>query len=223
MRIKAGGIQHIIKKLRINEGIKTRECRLVGDQGEILGVMALHLALDMAKKKGFDLVEVAPTSVPPVCKLMDYGKFKYEQAKKEREAKKGQKTSILREIRLRPKIGDHDFEVKTRSVKELLQGGDKVKITIMFRGREITHANLGWKLLEKMMESLKGTVSIEKQPMMEGSRMFMILTPMTAQTSKSSTVEPAKRAPSKSAKAEVAQPAKPKEEKVEKVKESANA
>ena len=223
MRIKAGGIQHIIKKLRINEGIKTRECRLVGDNGEILGVMALHLALDMAKKKGFDLVEVAPTSVPPVCKLMDYGKFKYEQAKKEREAKKGQKTSILREIRLRPKIGDHDFEVKTRSVKELLQGGDKVKITIMFRGREITHANLGWKLLEKMMESLKGTVSIEKQPMMEGSRMFMILTPMTAQTSKSSTVEPAKRAPSKSAKAEVAQPAKPKEEKVEKVKESANA
>ena len=223
MRIKAGGIQHIIKKLRINEGIKTRECRLVGDQGEILGVMALHLALDMAKKKGFDLVEVAPTSVPPVCRLMDYGKFKYEQAKKEREAKKGQKTSILREIRLRPKIGDHDFEVKTRSVKELLQGGDKVKITIMFRGREITHANLGWKLLEKMMESLKGTVSIEKQPMMEGSRMFMILTPMTAQTSKSSTVEPAKRAPSKSAKAEVAQPAKPKEEKVEKVKESANA
>jgi translation initiation factor IF-3 len=223
LRIKAGGIQHIIKKLRINEGIKTRECRLVGDQGEILGVMALHLALDMAKKKGFDLVEVAPTSVPPVCRLMDYGKFKYEQAKKEREAKKGQKTSILREIRLRPKIGDHDFEVKTRSVKELLQGGDKVKITIMFRGREITHANLGWKLLEKMMESLKGTVSIEKQPMMEGSRMFMILTPMTAQTSKSSTVEPAKRAPSKSAKAEVAQPAKPKEEKVEKVKESANA
>lgn len=223
MRIKAGGIQHIIKKLRINEGIKTRECRLVGEQGEILGVMALHLALDMAKKKGFDLVEVAPTSVPPVCRLMDYGKFKYEQAKKEREAKKGQKTSILREIRLRPKIGDHDFEVKTRSVKELLQGGDKVKITIMFRGREITHANLGWKLLEKMMESLKGTVSIEKQPMMEGSRMFMILTPMTAQTSKSSTVEPAKRAPSKSAKAEVAQPAKPKEEKVEKVKESANA
>jgi translation initiation factor IF-3 len=223
LRIKAGGIQHIIKKLRINEGIKTRECRLVGDNGEILGVMALHLALDMAKKKGFDLVEVAPTSVPPVCKLMDYGKFKYEQAKKEREAKKGQKTSILREIRLRPKIGDHDFEVKTRSVKELLQGGDKVKITIMFRGREITHANLGWKLLEKMMESLKGTVSIEKQPMMEGSRMFMILTPMTAQTSKSSTVEPAKRAPSKSAKAEVAQPAKPKEEKVEKVKESANA
>ena len=108
-------------------------------------------------------------------------------------------------------------------MKELLEGGDKVKITIMFRGREITHANLGWKLLEKMMESLKGTVSIEKQPMMEGSRMFMILTPMTAQTSKSSTVQPAKAAPSKTAKAEVSQAAKPKEEKVEKVKESANA
>jgi translation initiation factor IF-3 len=180
----------------------------------------------MAKKKGFDLVEVAPTSVPPVCRLMDYGKFKYEQAKKDREARKGQKTSILREIRLRPKIGEHDFEVKTRSVKELLQGGDKVKITIMFRGREITHANLGWKLLEKMMESLKGTVSIEKQPMMEGSRMFMILTPLGGQAAKSTTVQPAQRAPAKHSRAAVPEAAKAKEEKTkeeEKVKESANA
>jgi len=197
----------------------------VGDSGEQLGVMALHLALDMAKKKGFDLVEVAPTSVPPVCRLMDYGKFKYEQAKKEREARKGQKTSILREIRLRPKIGDHDFDVKTRSVKDLLNAGDKVKITIVFRGREITHANLGWKLLEKMMESLKGTVSIEKQPMMEGTRMFMILTPMTAQSPKTSTVQPAKPARAKTEKVEAAPVEKPKvkEEIVEKVKESANA
>jgi translation initiation factor IF-3 len=118
--------------------------------------MLLYQALDLAKKKNFDLVEVAPTAVPPVCRLMDYGKFKYEQAKKEREMRKSQKPSILREIRLRPKIGEHDFEAKTRSVRKLLQDGDKVKITIMFRGREITHADLGWKLLEKMMESLKG-------------------------------------------------------------------
>ena len=96
--------------------------------------MALHLALDMAKKKGFDLVEVAPTSVPPVCRLMDYGKFKYEQAKKEREARKGQKTSILREIRLRPKIGDHDFDVKTRSVKDLLHAATKLKSPSCFAG-----------------------------------------------------------------------------------------
>jgi translation initiation factor IF-3 len=160
---------------------------------------------------------------------MDYGKFKYEQAKKEREMRKSQKTSILREIRLRPKIGEHDFEAKTRSVKKLLQDGDKVKITIMFRGREITHADLGWKLLEKMMESLKVTVSIEKQPMMEGSRMFMILTPLASQQIKTVTVQAARTPAVQPVKAAVIQPAKAKEEakaneeKVEKVKESANA
>jgi translation initiation factor IF-3 len=186
--------------------------------------MPLHVALDLAKKKSFDLVEVAPTAIPPVCRMMDYGKFKYEQAKKEREMRKSQKTSILREIRLRPKIGDHDFEAKTRSVKKLLQDGDKVKITIMFRGREITHADLGWKLLEKMMEALKGTVSIEKQPMMEGSRMFMILTPLTGQQAKSTTtVQSVKSSVGQTAKAAANQPAKAKEEKEVKVKESVNA
>jgi translation initiation factor IF-3 len=191
--------------------------------------MPLHQALDLAKKKSFDLVEVAPTAVPPVCRMMDYGKFKYEQAKKEREMRKTQKLSILREIRLRPKIGEHDFEAKTRSVKKLLQDGDKVKITIMFRGREITHADLGWKLLEKMMESLKGTVSIEKQPMMEGSRMFMILTPITGQQAKTVAMQPAKSRSVQQPKAVVSPPVKAreepktKEEKVEKVKESANA
>jgi translation initiation factor IF-3 len=179
--------------------------------------MLLHQALELAKKKNFDLVEVAPTAVPPVCRLMDYGKFKYEQAKKEKEMRKSQKTSILREIRLRPKIGEHDFEAKTRSVKKLLQDGDKVKITIMFRGREITHANLGWKLLEKMMESLKGTVSIEKQPMMEGSRMFMILAPLSSQQAKPGVIQSVKTNPAAKAK-EVVQ-----EVNAEKVKESANA
>lgn len=186
--------------------------------------MPLHAALELAKKKSFDLVEVAPTAVPPVCRMMDYGKFKYEQAKKEREMRKSQKTSILREIRLRPKIGEHDFEAKTRSVKKLLQDGDKVKITIMFRGREITHANLGWQLLEKMMESLKGTVTIEKQPMMEGSRMFMILTPLTTQQAKPSPGQTVnvKSSVGQTAKTAAVQPAKSKEEK-EKVRESANA
>jgi len=184
--------------------------------------MPLHMALDLSKKRGFDLVEVAPTAVPPVCRLMDYGKFKYEQAKKEREMRKSQKTSILREIRLRPKIGEHDFEAKTRSVKKLLQDGDKVKITIMFRGREITHADLGWKLLEKMMEGLKGTVSIEKQPMMEGSRMFMILTPLASQQNKPAGTQQVKAAATP-VKVPVSQAAKIKEETVEKVKESANA
>lgn len=194
----------------------------MGDKGEQLGVMPLYQALDLAKKKNYDLVEVAPTAVPPVCRMMDYGKFKYEQAKKEREMRKGQKTSDLCEIRLRPKIGEHDFEAKTRKVKDLIQGGDKVKITIMFHGREITHANLGWRLLEKMMEALKGTVVIEKQPMMEGSRMIMILTPMSSQQTKATVMQTTKT-PAASAKTEANQPAKPKEEKVEKVKESANA
>lgn len=195
----------------------------MGDKGEQLGVMPLYQALDLAKKRNFDLVEVAPTAVPPVCRMMDYGKFKYEQAKKEREMKKGQKTSDLSEIRLRPKIGEHDFEAKTRKVKELIQHGDKVKITIMFRGREITHANLGWRLLEQMMEALKGSVVIEKQPMMEGSRMIMILTPMTSQQSKAAAAQTAKTPVTIGDKPNTSRPVKPKEEKVEKVKESANA
>ncbi len=154
---------------------------------------------------------------------MDYGKFKYEQAKKEREMKKSQKLSILREIRLRPKIGDHDFEAKTRSVKKLLQEGDKVKITIMFRGREISHAEQGWKLLEKMMESLKGMVGIEKQPIMEGSRMFMVLTPLSGQQAKAAIGQSVKAKITPSSKTTVSQAPKEKEEKVERVKESANA
>ena len=185
--------------------------------------MPLHQALELTKKKNFDLVEVAPTALPPVCRMMNYGKLKYEQAKKEREMKKGQKTSILREIRLRPKIGDHDFEAKTRSVKKLLQDGDKVKITVMFRGREITHADLGWKLLEKMMEYLKGTVAIEKQPVMEGSRMHMVLSPLTAQKSKGALVRAAKSPGGYPPRTGGDQPSKAKEEKVDKIKESANA
>ena len=184
--------------------------------------MPLFQALDLSRKKGFDLVEVAPTAVPPVCRMMDYGKFKYEQSKKEREMRKSQKISILREIRLRPKIGEHDFEAKTRSVKKLLQDGDKVKITIMFRGREITHADLGWKLLEKMMEALKGLVSIERQPMMEGSRMFMILTPLSGQQAKAVIAQPNKVSTEPKSKI-VVKPQIKAEEKVEKVKESANA
>ncbi len=143
--------------------------------------MPTSQALETARKRNYDLVEVAPTAVPPVCRILDYGKFKYEQAKKEREIRKGQKIAVLREIRLRPKIGEHDFDAKSRSVKKLIEDGDKVKVTIMFRGREITHADLGFKLLKKLMESVKGMVVIDKQPMMEGQRMFMVLSPTPAQ------------------------------------------
>ncbi len=163
--------------MRVNERIRGKEVRLVGDKGEQLGIMPLYQAWEAAKKHNLDLVEVAPTATPPVCRLMDYGKYKYLQTKKEREARKGQKLSLLREVRLRPKIGEHDFEAKARSARKLLEGGDKVKVTIMFRGRENTHPELGLRLLERMSQSLKEVSSIERQPIREGARLHLILSP----------------------------------------------
>jgi len=139
--------------------------------------MTLAQARETAKKHNLDLVEVARTSVPPVCRILDYGKFKYEQQKKEQQAKKGQRVSLLREIRLRPKIGVHDFEAKARKAKKLLVDGDKVKVTLMFRGREITHPDLGWKILQRMAESLSDVASLERKPIMEGRRMDIIMAP----------------------------------------------
>ncbi len=135
----------------------------------------MYQAREIAGENNLDLVEVAATAVPPVCRLLDYGKYKYEQTKKEREARKSQKVSLLREVRLRPKVGDHDFEAKARSVGKLLGEGNKVKVTVMFRGREITHPEIGRRLLERMAESLKGAASVERQPLMDGRRMAMIL------------------------------------------------
>ena len=142
-----------------------------------MGIMPLYQAREFAKKQDLDLVEVAPMAVPPVCRLMDYGKFKYQQTRKERETKKTQKLSLLREVRLRPKIGEHDFDAKARAAQRLLEGGDKVKLTIMFRGRENAHPELGLRLLEKMSDSLKEVASIERQPIKEGARLHLILVP----------------------------------------------
>ncbi len=139
--------------------------------------MPLVQARETARKHNLDLVEVASTSVPPVCRLLDYGKFKYEQQKKEQQAKKSQKVSLLREIRMRPKIGIHDFEAKARTARKLLVDGDKVKVTLMFRGREITHPDLGWKILQRMAETLSEVASLERKPVMEGRRMDIILAP----------------------------------------------
>ncbi len=155
--------------------------RLVGEKGEQLGIMPLYQAWEIAKQDNLDLVEVAATAVPPVCRLLDYGKYKYEQTKKEREARRGQRASLLREVRLRPKVGDHDFEAKARSAKKLLEGGNKVKLTVMFRGREITHREIGRRLLERMAESLKEAASVERQPLMDGRRMSMFLSPTAIQ------------------------------------------
>ena len=150
----------------------------MGEKGEQLGIMPLNEAWEVAEKRGLDLVEVAATAVPPVCRLLDFGKYKYEQAKKEREAKKGQKVQLLREVRLRPKIGDHDFEAKARLARKLLGGGDKVKVTVMFRGRENTHPEIGWRLLRRMTESLKEVASVDGQPAMIGTRINIVLSPL---------------------------------------------
>jgi len=158
--------------------------RLVGEKGEQLGIMSKLQAMETARKQNLDLVEVAATAVPPVCRLLDYGKYKYEQAKKERQAKKGQKVSVLREIRVRPKIGVHDFQAKQRTAEKLLAEGNKVKATVLFRGREITHPDIGWKLLQRMSESLKESASVEGQPLMEGKRMSIIMLPAVPQKTK---------------------------------------
>ena len=174
----------IIKELRVNERIKGTEFRLVGEKGEQLGIMLLYQAREVAKKHNLDLVEVAPAAKPPVCRLMDYGKYKYEQTRKEREARKTQKLSLLREVRMRPKIGEHDFLAKEKSAKRFLEGGDKVKVTIMFRGRENAHPELGLRLLDRISESFKEIALVEKQPTREGARLHIILSPQAAQKNK---------------------------------------
>ena len=157
--------------------IRGKEVRLVGEKGEQLGIMPLYQAREVAKKHSLDIVEVAATAVPPVCRLMDYGKYRYEQTKKEREARRSQKTSVLKEVRLRPKIGEHDFNAKVRSIRKQIDAGDKVKVTIMFRGRENTHPELGLRLLKKVSDIAEDIASIEGQPSRMGSRLHMILLP----------------------------------------------
>ena len=154
----------------------------MGEKGEQLGIVSLTQALETARKQNLDLVEVAPTAQPPVCRILDYGKYKYEQTKKEHESKKSQKVTQLRQVRLRPKIGDHDFQSKARTAHKLLEGGHKVRINILFRGREITHPELGFKLLQRMATLLADVASLERQPQMEGRQMNIILAPAAIKT-----------------------------------------
>ena len=146
-------------------------------------------ALETARKHNLDLVEVAPTAVPPVCRLLDYGKYKYEQEKKEREARKSQRISLLRQVRLRPKIDNHDFEAKTKTVSKLLGEGDKVRVVVIFRGREITHPEIGWRLLQRMLEALNDEAVAENQPAMEGRNMALILAPISTKKAKTGSTE----------------------------------
>jgi len=141
----------------------------------MIGVMPPLRALEIARDRDLDLVEISPNANPPVCKLMDYGRYKYEQAKKENEARKNQKTITLKEIRMRPRTDEHDVEVKTRKIQEFLADGDRVRVSVQFRGAEMRHPDLGRKLLDEIAEVLKGTVTIERTPVMEGRMMSMIV------------------------------------------------
>lgn len=169
--------------MRINEEIRAREVRVVSGAGEQLGIMNARDALRLAGEQQLDLVEVAPNAKPPVCRIMDYGKYKYEQSKREKEAKKKQKVINIKEVKLRPNIEDHDFETKAKNAVRFLKDGDKVKATIMFRGREMSHTELGKVLLDRLAELVKDIAVIERHPKVEGKNMIMILSPKQQQPS----------------------------------------
>jgi len=151
--------------------------RLIDTDGEQLGIFSTQDALKKAYEKDLDLVEVAPQAKPPVCRIMDYGKFKYEQAKKDREARKNQRTINIKELKMRVNIDEHDFQVKVKSAKKFLKEGDKIKVTIMFRGREIVHSELGKRLLDRLAEEVNEEGLVERKPNVEGKNMIMILAP----------------------------------------------
>ena len=163
------------KELRINSRIRVREVRVVGEAGEQLGVLATPEALKRAEEAGLDLVEVAPTAVPPVCRIMDYSKYKYEQEKREKEARKKQKIIHLKEIRLSPKIGEHDYLFKLLNLEDFLKRGDKVKITMMFKGREMAHVDLGRKILDRLASDISQVGEIEEPARQEGRFINMVI------------------------------------------------
>lgn len=167
----------ITKNLFVNEQIKAREVLVIDVDGNQLGVMALKDALEAARLKRLDLVNVAPNARPPVCRLMDFGKYKYEQSKKEREARKKQKLITLKEVKLRPKIEQHDFAVKVKSSRRFLESGDKVKVTVMFRGRELAHPEIAQRLCRQLAQELDDCAVVERNARLEGRNMTMILSP----------------------------------------------
>lgn len=167
----------ISKEMRMNEEIRVKEVRLLSPEGEQLGIVPIKDALSMAREKELDLVEISPNAKPPVCRIMDIGKFKYEQAKRDKEARKKQKVISVKEVKIRPNIEEHDLTVKTKNAMKFLKDGDKVKVTLMFRGREMAHAELGKQLLAKMADLTKEVAAVERHPKVEGRNMIMILAP----------------------------------------------
>lgn len=166
---------YIKQELPTNRQIKAKEIQLIGDNGEKVGIIPLEEALEKAEEKNLDLVLVSPNAKPPVCKIMNYGKYKFEQAKKEKEAKKKQKVLEIKEIRVTPNIEEHDFSFKAKNAKKFLEDGNKVKITVRFKGREVNNSKAGEVVLNRFIEELKEISVVEKQPKLEGRNMFTIL------------------------------------------------
>ena len=158
--------------------IDAQEVRLVGADGEMLGVVPLEQALETAEESGLDLVEVSPNAEPPVCKVLDYGKYKYEDQKRKAEARKKQKTIDVKEIKMRPGIDTHDYDVKMRAMHRFLDEGDKVKVTLRFRGREMAHQDLGRKVLDRVRDDIEEMGKVEQMPKMEGRQMIMVVAPV---------------------------------------------
>ena len=163
---------------RVNERIRIREVRVIDEEGTQIGILPTREALEMARSRGLDLVEVAPNAIPPVCRFMDYGKFRYEQSRRERESRKHQHVVELKEIRLQPKIDDHDQETKRRQAQKFLDAGDRVKFTVRFRGREMAHPEIGKQILDKLAEGLRQFGTLEQTPRMEGRTMTILISPL---------------------------------------------
>ncbi len=161
--------------IRVNELIRAREVRVIRSDGEQAGVLSLSAALDLASEEGFDLVEISPSAEPPVCKIMDFGKFKFQQAKKAKDAKLKQKQIQVKEVKFKPRIDEHDYQFKCNHIRRFLEHGDKVRAFVHFRGREMTHREIGMRILERILEDLGETVIVEKRPGMEGNQMVMYL------------------------------------------------
>lgn len=164
--------------MNVNEKIRAREVRLIDSNGDQLGVKTRQEALEIAQTRNLDLVMVAPGAKPPVCRIMDYGKFRFEQQKKEKEARKNQKVINIKEVRFTPGIGEHDFDTKLKNARKFLEKGDKVKAAVRFRGRAITHKELGRQVLDRFAEEVKDIATVETKPKMEGRNMFMMVAPI---------------------------------------------
>ena len=167
----------IANEQQINEQIRDKSIRLIGDDGSQLGIMSAREAMDLAEEKGLDLVKISPGAQPPVCKIMDYGKFRFEQSKKQKEAKKNQSVVTLKEMRLSATIDTHDLEVKAKSVSKFLKEGDKVKVSLRFRGRQMTHTDKGRQVMDLFFSMVQEDAVMEKSAKLEGRSMFMILAP----------------------------------------------